>query len=349
MDFESMTGTTGVAAAYNKLYVVDNKTILISDQYGDTEKVNHNFDWITNITTSELQLFGIYSKDEKYGLFSMDLTSHFFKMVPVTYTPVNLIYANQMVVVLDSDFKTYNYERNLALRETKDRDTKIVIENPIKFMTIGLAKDDLVIYYSKDKDVYSEKEKLFSVEGNVLSLIWISNYLFVIYNSLYNHYSILQYDLVNKKNVKIVEGGHISGPPVYSCIYGDEIFISASTNNRISLKLFDLPGKGANEERKRPRSVYPLFELNKINKRFITDEVNIDIEKIKTLQDYGKVDTTPAKNTLIRYYVWFFIFIFIVIVLLLAFFFKESSVIPVILLTILFIALSFLIKNKYLI
>lgn len=346
MDFQSMIGTTGVASSYNKLYVANNDVITILDQYGNKEDVSHDFDWITSITTSEIQLFGIYSKDKKYGLFSMNLDSHFFKLLPVTYTPVNLIYTNQLLIVLDSEFKTYEYERILVIRETKEKSSKLIIENPIKFMTIGLAKDDLLIYYSKDKDVYSEKEKLFSVEGNVLSIVYYQNFMFVIYVSLYNHYSILQYDIRNKKKMKTIEGGHISGPPIYSCIYDYQLYISASTNNKISLDMFDLPGKKAEPQMRTP-SVYSMFELNKLNHQFLTDQVNIDTEKIKALRDSGVVDTTPARNSLLRYYVWIFIFIFILTVIVLAFFFKENSVLPVLLLSILFIALSFLIKNQY--
>lgn len=348
MNFESLTGTTGIASAYNKIYVVNNKDLMIIDQYGVTENVKHEFDWITNIVTTELKVFGIYNKDNKYGLFSMDMSSHFFKKVPVTYTPVNLMYHNNLIFVFDTKLVNYLYEANLSLRETNNdyADT-----NTLNFMTIGLAKDELTFAWSKDKNVfYNGKEKLLTVEGTVLSLLFHQKFLFVIYNSLYNHYSILQYDVANKKNVKTVDGGYISGPPLYSCIYGDDLYISASTNNIIPLNLFDLPGKkGTEQEKKPPRMAYPAFELNKINHRFLTDQVNIDTEKIKGLKDKNIVDTTIAKDSLIRYYVWMFIFFFIVTVLLLAYFFQENSVYPIILLCILFIAFSFLIKNRYLI
>jgi len=339
-----MTGTTGLASAYNTLYVANNKVITISDQYGTTEDVKHDFDWVTAITASELFLFGIYNKNNTYGIFSLDFASQIIKTINVAFTPVNLIYVNELLVVLDSDFKTYEYARNLSLQTTKARDAKVSIENPIKFMTIGLAKNEYVLYYSKDKDVFSEKEKLFSAEGNILSLQYYDNYLFVIYVSLYNHYSVLQYDLINKKNVKTIEGGYISGPPIYSCIYEDTLYISASTNNKIEMTMFDFPGKKVSEVT-RPPTQYSLFELNKINHRFLTEQVNIDTEKIKNMKDTGEVDTTPAKNTLMRYYIWSFICFFIVIVIFLAMFFQENSVLPVLLLSILFIALSFLIKN----
>jgi hypothetical protein len=346
MDFESMIGTGGIASSYNKLYIVNNKVITILDQYGNTDDIEHDFDWITSITTSEIQLFGIYSKSGNYGIFSMGLDSHFFKMIPVKYTPVNLIYLNQLIIVVDSNFKTYEYERNLVLRDTKERNSKLIIENPIKFMTIGLAKDEFFIYYSKDKDVYSEKEKLFSVDGNVLSMVYYQDFLFVIYVSLYNHYSISQYDIKNKKNIKTIEGGHISGPPIYSCVYESELYISASTNNKISLDLFNLPGKKTGDK-VRPPSVFSMLELNKLNNEFLTEELNIDVEKIKELKRSVGPDTTPAKNTLIRYYIWVFILLFIITVIVLAFFLRENSVLPTILLSILFIALSFLIKNRY--
>ena len=214
-------------------------------------------------------------------------------------------------------------------------------------MTIGLAKDEDLVYYSKDKSVYSEKELLFTMDGNVLSLLYYNRNLLVMFKSLYNHYSVAQYDLVQKRIVKTVEGGHISGPPIYSCIYGDEIYISASTNNKISLSLFDLPGQKGKEEKPRPRSIFPMFELNKIDYNFLTDKVSINTEKIKDLNEYPKADTNPAKNSLIRYHVWLAIFLFIVTVFVLAFFFKENSVLPVFMLSILFIGLSYIIKNSF--
>ena len=344
MDFESLTATTGIASSFNNLYVVNNKTLMVVDQYGDKEEIPHDFDYITNITTSELKVFGIYKKGANFGLFSMDMDSQTFKMVPVTYTPVNLIYFNQLIVVLDTEFIRYEYEKNLSLRGTYSdmRDNT----NSIHFMTIALASDDQNLYWSKVKDIYTEKGKLMTVDGNILSMVCYSKHLFIIYNSLYNYYSILQYDLENKKNVRTVDGGHISGPPIYSCIYEDLLYISASTNNKISLTLFSIPGKITTPQN-RPRSVYPMFELSKSKPQFITEDVNMDIEKIKTLRDYEIVDTTPAKNSLLRYYIWLFIFLFIVIVLLLAFFFRQNSVLPIILLAILFIGLSFIIKNRY--
>jgi len=345
MNFESMTGTTGIASAFNKLYVVNNKTIMIVDQYGEIEEVTHEFDWVTNIVTTELKVFGIYNKKDKYGIFSMDMSTHFFKIFPVNYTPVNLLYIERVIAVFDEKLMLYIYEPNLTLRSTYNH---FVDQSAMKFMTMGLASDDINFAWSKEKDVYYNKpEKLFSVEGTVFSLILYKKFLFVIYNSLYNHYSILQYDIVNKKNVKVVDGGYISGPPVYSCIYGDELYISASTNNIIPLTLFDLPGIKTSEQKKKAKTVYPLFELNKIDYRFLTDKVSMDIEKIKDLRDYDRVDTNPGKNSLVRYHVWLSIFIFIVIVLLLAHFFKENSVFPILLITIFFITLSFLIKNRY--
>ena len=345
MDFESLVGTTGIASSSDKLYVVDNKVIVILDSYGESEEVKHSFDWITGITLGELFLYGIYSKNDKYGLFSMDLMTHSFKIIEVNYTPVNLFYLNKQITVIGSEFKVYLYERNLVLREGSEPVLKV--DKPVTFMTIGLTGGDKV-YISKDRDVYDmESKKILTAEGTVLNLVYYQKYLFVIYAPapLFNHYSVLQYDLEKKKNVKVVEGGHISGPPVYACIYENDLYISASTNNMIPLNMFDLDLKTT--EVKSKRLIYSMFELNKVNQPFLTDKINIDTEKIKTLRDYGDIDTSPAQNSLIRYYVWIFIFIFILAVMLLAYFFKENSVFPVILLCILFIAISYVIKNRY--
>ena len=344
MNFESLVGTTGIASSFNILYVVDNQNIVITDQYGESKEVHHDFDWISSITTSDLLLFGIYGKEEKCGIFSMDMTTHFFKMVPVAYTPVNLFYINKQLTVLDSEFKEYVYERNLALKTGGE--PILTVDVSLNFMTIGFTGGDEKIYFSKGKDVYdTDKNKLFSVEGDVLSLLYYKKNLFVIFNSLYNHYSILQYDLQENKPVKTVDGGYISGPPVYSCIYGNDLYISASTNNLVSLELFNLSMDTVKIERK--RVIYPMFELNKINQKFLTDEVKIDTEKLKRFKDAGEVDTTLAQNNLIQYYVWVFIFIFIITIMILAYFFKENSLFPAILLTILFIAISYVIKNRY--
>jgi hypothetical protein len=275
----------------------------------------------------------------------MDFTSHFFKMIPLNYTAVNLIYHNQLLIVFDSNMDYYCYERNLSLRYDKTVTAKDASQNKLTFMTIGLTKGDDHIYYSMDKDIYETGTKLISMEGQVLSMIWYRKFLFICYVSLYNHYSVLQYDLMNKRRVKTIEGGYISGPPIYSCIYQDYLYVSASTNNMIDMNEFEMPEEQTRDQA-RPRSIYPMFELNKINHRFIEDESNIDLERLKALQDYGKVETTPAQTSLIRYYIWMCIFLFIGISVILAITFKENSLYPVILLCTLFIALSFLIKNN---
>lgn len=347
MDFESMVGTTGIASSFDKLYVVDNKVIAIIDLYGEYEEVPHPYDWITAIVIGELYLYGIYSKDKKYGIFSMDMMSHFFKKMPLTYTPVNLLYQYKTIIVIGSDFKAYFYEQNLVLREGLE--PMIKIDNPVSFMTVGLTGGDEKIFTSYERDVYdSSLKKILTAEGKILNMVYYEKYLFVIYTPapLYNHYSILQYDPVNKKNVKVIEGGHISGPPVYACVYGNDLYISASTNKIIELSMFDLPNKPTQQTTRKP-VIYSMFELNKINQPFLTDKIDIDPEKIKKLRDYGPVDTSPAGNSLFRYYVWMFIFVFIVAVMGLAYFFKENSVFPVILLSILFIAISYLIKNRF--
>jgi hypothetical protein len=206
-----------------------------------------------------------------------------------------------------------------------------------------------MIYISRGHDVFDmTNKKIVSVEGDILNLVFYSKHLFIIYVSTSNLYTVLQYDLVNKKNIKSIEGGHISGPPLYACVYGNDLYISASTNNLIPLKMFDFPSMNI-EENKPKKIVYSMFELNKSNKQILTDTINIDADKIKAFQDYGDVDTSPAENSLFRYYVWMFIFVFIISVMILAYLFKENSVFPVILLCILFIAISYAIKNRYMI
>jgi hypothetical protein len=342
MDFQSMTGTSGIASAYNKLYVVDNRTILITDTYSNTETVNHDFDWITNIVLTDLYLFGIYSKNNKYGIFSMDLNYHTFKMVTVDYTPVNLTHANEMIYVFNTQLEFHTYEKNLELRGNKDK-IPIVTSSPIQFMTVALATHDDIIYCSAEKDIYAEGKKLLSLDGDILSMVAYQDFLFIVYNSLYSHYAVIQYDLVKKEQIKTIEGGYISGPPVYSCIYDNQLYISASTNNIIRLDMFTFP---MTKEKTIPRELFPMFEMNRNNPHFLTEQVSISTDKIKTLQETRVQDTTPATNSMLRYYVWVFILLFVIIVIALAFFFRENSVLPVLLLCILFIALSFLIKNS---
>ena len=347
MEFESMTGTSGIVSINEHLYVVDSKVITVTDSFGFTENINHDFDLIENITASNFYLFGIYKKDTKYGIFSMELNTKTFKVLPIEYTPVNLVFmkSSEILYVIDQTLKMYKYQKTLVLAEVNPLNDKLVLKESLQFMTIGLASVDTTLYYSYENQVYDLKEPIITVKGDILSILSHDGYLYVMYNAIYNYYSIVQYEISTRKMIKEINGGHISGPPIYSCVHNNNIYISASTNNILALNIFN-PTKSDGKE-DMPKMTYPLFALNKMNHKFLTDEVNIDVEKIKDITNSKVVDTEPAKNSLIRYYIWVFIFLFICTIILLAIFFKENSVLPALLLSILFISLSYLIKNTY--
>jgi hypothetical protein len=350
MDFESLVGTTGLTTYQNKVFIVNNKVITVMDQYRKQTDIPHPFEWVSCITAGDNSLFGIYYNDA-YGLFEMDLNTNTFQSVSIDFTPVLLLSLDPSkleLVVIDDQSNQYTCDKKLKVTKQGSILKDKVITT--QFMTFNLAKTEKTTYFSANDTITDMKTDVplpVKIEGTILSLQYYLTFLFIIYVSDYNHYSVMQYDISNNKVIKTIEGGYISGPPVYTCIYQNYLMISASTNKQIPLNLFEiplLPPQTSNTYTL--KGDYPLFDLPKFQPLFIESPVELDIpsNKLKQMNESLVVDTRPAENQLFLSYVWMFIGILVVMVILFMICFKESVVIHRIALLILVVGTLFIIK-----
>jgi len=326
-----MVGTTGLATYMNKVYVVNNRSIRVFDQYGSHTDIPQPYDRVSGITLGGGFLYGIYHdlSNETNGLFEMDVETQNFRSVPVEYNPVSIFYLDDSttgIVIMDDTYRYYLCDKRL----TSNRSGHILPSDliPPNFMTFGMTKSDYTIYFSTNEmiiDMKSLKPLPLVVSGNILSIQYYLNFLFVIYVSDYNQYSVIQYDPLENKTINTIDGGYISGPPLYSCIYQNYLMISASTNNVISLIQFDIPLLNAPAVTSDMSTPYPLFDLPQVTNHYI-EKVNLDIHEINTLHDTLELDTGPTQKILGLSYLWMFGCFLVIGILILMYLFKESSI-----------------------
>lgn len=358
MEFENLIGTTGVTTDVNNLYVANNKVISILDLYGHQTDIPHPYERVSGITMSPEALFGIYDNGENgtNGIFEMKLSSHTFREVPVNFNPVSIFYldgSNDGIVIMDDMYHYYRCDNRLIIKLTDKVLPKELI--PTKFMTFGMTKGMNTTYFStNDKviDMNTLKPLPLSVNGNILSIQYYLDFLFIIYVSDYNHYSILQYDPIKNKEIKTIEGGMISGPPLYSCIYQNYLVISASTNKMIPLNLFDIPlliNTTYIPLDIKPPDPYQLFDLLEFAPSYIDQSIDkpIDfkIDTLKTRHESLQVDTGPAEKGLFFSYLWLFLFLFIISIFLLLQVFQEDRSVHRVALFILVVSIPFIINS----
>ena len=197
-------------------------------------------------------------------------------------------------------------------------------------MTFGMTKSPYTSYFSTNEkiiDLKTLKPLTLVVPGNILSIQYYLNFIFVIYVSDYNQYSVLQYDPLEDKTLKTIEGGYISGPPVYSCIYQNYLIISASTNNIIPLTKFDIPLLNNSIATNDMTNSYPLFDLPQVTNQYIEpSKIDIPIDELNALHDTLEVDTDPTEKVLGWSYLWMFGCILVIGILILMCLFQDPTI-----------------------
>ncbi len=327
-----MVGTTGVANYLNKLYVVNNDSIRVFDSTGKPKDIPFPYDRVSGITMGGNTLFGIYyiSSNNANGVFSMDLKSNSFHSVKTVFSPVLIYYIDDQsdgIIIMDDTYQYYRCDKKLKL----DKPTGAIPNEsiPTEFMTFGLTQTDTNVLFSTDKkiiDLKSSEPLSLVVPGNILSMLYYLDYLFVLYASNYNQFSIIQYDPGLDQIIKTVEGGYLSGPPVYTCIYQNNIYVSASPNQVVSLYNFDIPVFENQLDTQPIQNPYPLFDLPSSDARFIQDTQALPIDSLKTLNETLVLDTRPAEKQLTFSYVWMFFCLTVILVLIALFLFKDPLV-----------------------
>ncbi len=103
--------------------------------------------------------------------------------------------------------------------------------------------------------------------------------------------------------------------------------ISASTNNLISLKQFDISLLNDSIVTSDLTNPYPLFDLPQTTNQYI-EHVTLDlpINELNTLHDTIEVDTGPTKKILGWSYLWMFVCFLVIGILILMYLFKDQSI-----------------------
>ncbi len=348
MDFESLVGTTGLTTFQNKVYIANNKALTSMDSYRTQIDFPHSFDFISSITAGGNSIFGIFCNGDQYGLFAMDVDTKTFNSVSVDFIPVSILFISPSVglVVVDDEYRYYQCNSELI---TTLSGTIPITKPKQPFMTFGLTKTESTYYFCTNEQIIdmSTLEPLpLSIDGTILSIQYYLNNLFVIYISDYNHYSILQYEPVKNTTVKTIEGGYSSGPALYSCIYQNFLFISASTNKLIPMTLFDIPLlKAQTSESYQMMNNYPLFELPNTQPVFIEESVSIPTEKLKKMNETLDVDIRPAEKSLLMSYVWMFVAFMTVCLVVLMLVFQENKILPRIAILVIVGSILFILKS----
>lgn len=293
-EFTEMINTTGVTTSINDLYIANNRVITRISSLGEKKNIPHNYDWVGGITSGPHYIFGIYRKDNKDGIFSMKISNEVYKEIQVDYDPVNIVYT-ELVIVRDKKNRIFVYSSDLAL--VTNTPSYSAIEQ--SFVSSGFATGVQDVYYSLQNQVWSGRKnvELFKAPGNVFSIVPYLGYLFVVYESGFSEYSILQYDTSKKETVKTLPGGYIAGPQIYSCIYKNELYLSMSVNKKVSLYDFDIPELSKYV----PSGTFSYFDLP--DKLFVEEPTYID-PKIKEKQETYVLDPKSAESSLWAFYLW---------------------------------------------
>lgn len=343
-----MVGTTGVVSAFNYVYVANNKVITRIDYMGETKDISHQYDWITSLAASQSFLFGIYHKDGKDGIFSYDLNTEKFKSILVTYVPMNLIFKEHLRV-FDQTYGFYTYTEQLAVIQEKQTipSSLVQIQTTTPYLTMGCAANENDMYFTYENKVIGSKGTVetIPIEGTIMSIQFYQSFLFIVFISVYNQYSVSQYDMSSNLIVKTIEGGYVSGPPIYTCIYDDSLYISASVNSIIHMETFEIASMKPKEKRL-PRTSYPMFELTASNPRFLESTASIDAQTLKQKLQSFTVTTEPAESSQMYYYIWLFIALLYLSLIVLTFMFQENRTLHIVILIALFVSFLVIIKNR---
>lgn len=347
MNFEEMIGTTGVASDGNTLYVANNRVITRIDRVDNKTDIPHSFEFIEYLYVGPRHLCGIYAKDlakETYGIFIMELATNLFTNIDVGYYPSIIkskfiVTGKLLIVVLDKYYNSYMYDDLLNLEYSLESGP------PLPYRTVDYIITGAVDITSANNQLNLVPEdevlnKTFTVDNDIITTLYLANILYIVYKSGYNEYSILGYDLVQRKILKTIFGGH-STIPVYACIHLNSIYISAETNKIIYLSAFDPPADVYTSL----KPTFDLFDNSHQTVQFIDETLNINTAKLKERTDSLIVDTKPVVSSHVYYYVWFIVCIFLLALMILTFFAKEKRVLNIMILLILSVALFFLLRR----
>jgi hypothetical protein len=312
----------------DKLYVVNNRVIRIVDS-AKSKDIPLPYDRVSGITLGSNTLFGIYFNQESRGVFAMELKTNAFRQVEVLFNPVLIYFIHEKsdgILLIDDTYHCYRFDKQLKIGASVGTIPNETI--PTQFMTFSVVQTDSQLFFAANDQILDMKTLIpisLKVPGTILSMVYYMNYLFILYVSNYNQFSILQYDPDLDQILKTVDGGYLSGPPVYSCIYKNNILVSASPNQNISLSQFNLPFLNVPLDASM-NNPYPLFDLPPSDARYIEDKLPLPIDALKNKVDTLELDTRPAQKQLAFSYLWTFFCLLVILVLIALYFFQDPFI-----------------------
>ena len=353
MAFEKMIGTTGVTTDGINLYVANNTDISVINQNGSKTDYKHSYENVSVLTVGKNALYGIYKNGSVKGLFQMEMTTYTFRSFPVQYNPVFIYFLNNSatdILVFDDTYQIYRYDASLALKTTKGTPLPESLK-PSTFTTFIMTQ-------AKDTSYYAINDKIInldtlqplplSIQGNIWGIHYYMDCLFILYISDFSQYSILQYNPVQNKEIKTLQGGLVTGPSFYSCIYKNNVLVSATVNKSFSLTLFEVPGitnpTVVNSEPDNTNAnPYPLFELVKNEPIYLDETVERKIEDIQKNTHSLEMDMKPAEKAYLSTYLWGFILVLLIGLFIWVVGVKETTMIHHISLAILVVSIVFIV------
>lgn len=348
MYFETLIGTTGIASNGDTLFIANNK-VITKVKHDERKDISHGYDRIEDIAVSGGFLAGICVNDEIYGIFLLDLkTFNYTKnSMKLSYEPYRILLETNptdnlpKITVLDDHFNKYVYDVYLIEKETIPGLKKDVIHKNIA--EIDYEKGDGQEFFMTTTEIkpgLSEERLPINLDGDMLTMQYFLNNLFIVHLSHYNMYSIAQYDITKKLMVMEKECGYFS-TRIYICIHGPNIYVSSTLNRVIPLNQFRL----SNEQLTQAKNAFSLLDTN-VSPNLREATLNIDLPKIKERKQSFAVDTGTADSSLFKYYIWMIIGIVFGILIYVSFMFPASGTINVVLLLIL-LAVSVFIIHSY--
>jgi len=231
-DFESMVGSTGVASDGTNVFVAHNSKI---KKLGSTTEIAHGYSWVGAITIYDSKIFGIgQTNNSKDAIFSIptSLTPSEPKKIEVSYVPINILYTkNLKLCVIDSTGAIHTYDTNLNFRNKYD--LYHLSDSP--YRPITMIEMYGYPYIAIQNEIYFGIQKELTLENTIYSMAKDVSNKWVMYASSGRTYLIQGYDYRGQRIGDPVMGGILPENQMYSCILGDDLYISSSVNKKITL------------------------------------------------------------------------------------------------------------------
>ncbi len=307
-DFESMVGSTGVASDGTNVFVAHNSKI---KKVGSGTEVAHGYSWVGAITIYDSKIYGIcYTKDKKDAIFSipasLTLTNQSDqKKIEVSYVPINLVYtANLKLSVIDSTGILHNYDSNL--NSISNYDIYHLTDSP--YRPISMIEMYGYPYIAIQNQIYFGVQKDLTLQNDIYSMAKDGYNRWIMYASSGRTYLIQGYDHVNQPIGTSVTGGILPENQMYSCILGNELYISSSVNKKLTLPTRE------NKEPP-PRTDNWLITDRAIENHTFSKTTSYDPIATEKKLDAIVLEPKPTEKKLSLMYVWFSICLILLAIL----------------------------------